>query len=338
MKTYLLKPETFFPKLKIQNSVELAQQLGLQDSRQLKALFRLSGINTKYSLYDFKEDKLNEKMLDICVGAINKLFETNNIVAKDIDGIIACYNTSDMQVPGLTSRLFEMIDFKHDIHNYPLFGLGCGSFLSAINLAQHLLLDETINNIIIVCCDVSTLCYPANSDASDLGQMMSIALFGDGAAATLVTKDGNLGDEKAEILDIQVATHFGTSMTMTNGTMHLDEMLLENISPYVVELVEALLANNNLDFDQIKHWVIHSGGKKILLGVKKLFNLSDSQMLPSMQSYRDYGNISAASVPTALNKLYSLGDTGYVKEDGDLGIILGFGSGFFLGASLVKYL
>lgn len=338
METYLLKPETCFPKLKIHNNIELAQKLGLQDSRQLKILFRLSGIDAKYSVYNFKENKLNEKMTDICSGAVNKLLETNNIDAKEIDGIIACHNTSDMQVPGLTSRLFEMIDFKHEIHNYPLFGLGCASFLGAINLAQRLLLDRTINNILIACCDVSTLCYTANSDVNDAGQMMTIALFGDGAAATLVTKNSNLKGAKAEILDTKVATHFSASMTVTNGTAHLDEMMLENISPYVSELVDSLLSNHNLGPDEIKHWVIHSGGKKILSGVQKLFNLSDCQMLPSMQSYRDYGNLSAVSVPSALNKLFSLCDTSYPKKSGDLGIILGFGSGFFLGASLVRYL
>ncbi len=312
--------------------------LGLEDSRKLRVLFKRSEINKKYSLYNFYNKTLNESMSDICYGAVSELFAKNNIDAKDIDCVIACYNSNDEQLPGLSSRLFERFDFKKEIQNYPLFGLGCGAFIGAINLSKRLLMDDSINNVLVICCEAQTQLYDKNIDPDNDSVLMGLTLFGDGASAAIVTRDASLGKDKQEVIDVKIATSFSNSMTMKNDIVYLDDMLLENISPHIYELVRNLLNENNIEISDVKHWVIHSGGKKILEGVKRLFNLTETQMYPSMQSYRDHGNVSCASVPIALNKLYALsGDGLYTKEHNDLGIILGFGSGFFLGASLVRY-
>lgn len=338
MKAYITKPELGFPKLEIRNDENMLNLLGLQDSRKLKILFRKSGIEKKFSAYDFKEKKVSEDMTEMCFSAIEKLFKNNNITAEDIDCIITCHNSTDQQLPGLSSRIFSKINFKKDIHSYPIFGLGCGAFVSAINLSKTLLRDDNIKNILVLCCETQTNIYLDNIDPDDNGKLMTLTIFGDGAAATLVTSNDLSNNNKIEVLDTKILTHYSNSMSMANNKVHLDEQLLENISPYIYELVSSLLEKNNLQKDDISHWIMHSGGKKILAGVKKLFDLSDEQMSPSVQIYNDYGNISCASVPAGLNRLYDLvEEEKYNKNPGDLGIILGFGSGFFLGASLVKY-
>ncbi|WP_187296310.1 3-oxoacyl-[acyl-carrier-protein] synthase III C-terminal domain-containing protein [Tepidibacter mesophilus] len=339
MQTYISKPEIGFPKSEIRNNTEMMNILGLQDSRKLKILFKKGGVNTKFSTYNFKENKSNEDMTKMCFESIEKLFINNKITAKDIDCIITCYNSTDQQLPGLSSRLFSEIDFNKNIHNYPIFGLGCGAFVSAIKLSNTLLKDENIKNILVVCCEAQTHMYFENSDPNDNGQLMSVTIFGDGASATLITKDSSFNCNKLQVIDTKVSTCYSNSMSMKNNIVHLDEKLLENISPHIYDLVSSLLEEHGLKKEDIDHWVMHSGGKKILAGVKKLFDLSDDQMLPSLQVYKNYGNISCASVPVGLNRLYTLSeDNKYMKNPGDLGIILGFGSGFFLGASLVKYL
>ncbi|MCT4508469.1 MAG: hypothetical protein N4A48_06860 [Tepidibacter sp.] len=339
MKTYISKPELGFPELEIQNNEEMMKFLGLQDSRKLKILFRKGGIDSKFSTYNFKENKSNEDMTKMCFKAIEKLFIKNKITAKDIDCIITCSNSVDQQLPGLSSRIFSEIAFNKDIHNYPIFGLGCGAFISAINLSNTLLKDDNINNILVVCCEAQTIKYLNNLDSDNNGQLMMLTLFGDGACATLITKDSSFDNSNLQVIDTKVSTHYSNSMSMKNEIVHLDEKLLENISPHIYELVSSLLEKHNLKKEDIKHWVMHSGGKKILAGVKKLFDLTDNQMQPSVQIYKEYGNISCASVPAGLNRLYTLSkENKYVKNSGDLGIVLGFGSGFFLGASLVKYL
>lgn len=339
MGTFLLKPETCFPRSEIFNDEDMMKILGLENSRKLRVLFKKSDINKKYSLYNFDKKTLNESMADICFGAISKLLKKNNIAEEDIDCVIACYNSNDEQLPGLSSRLFERFSFKKGIHNYPLFGLGCGAFIGAINLSKHLLLDDSIKNVLVVCCEAQTQLYDKNIDPDNDSVLMGLTLFGDGASAAIITRDSYLGKNKHEIIDVKVATSYSNSMSMKNDIVYLDDMLLENISPHIYELVRNLLNENNTEISEIKHWIIHSGGKKILEGVKRLFNLTETQMLPSIQSYRDHGNVSCASVPIALNKLYALSEDGlYEKEQNDLGVILGFGSGFFLGATLVRYL
>lgn len=339
MQTYIIKPELGFPKLEIHNDEKMMELLGLQDSRKLKILFRKGGVDKKFTTYDFKEKKINEDMTEMCFAAIEKLFLNNEITAKDIDCIITCYNSTDQQLPGLSSRLFSKIDFNKDIHSYPIFGLGCGAFIAAINLSKTLLKDENIKNILVICCEAQTNRFVENIDPNDNGKLMTLTIFGDGAAATLVTKDSSFNNSKVKMIDTKVSTYYSNSMTMANNKVHLDEKLLENISPHIYELVSSLLEEHNLEKKDIKHWVMHSGGKKILTGVKKLFDLNNAQMVPSLQIYRNHGNMSCASVPAGLNRLYTLTEEeNYIIEPGELGIILGFGSGFFLGASLVKYL
>ncbi|PAB59098.1 3-oxoacyl-[acyl-carrier-protein] synthase III C-terminal domain-containing protein [Anaeromicrobium sediminis] len=339
METYVIKPEVGFPELEIYNNEEMMDLLGLRDSRKLKVLFRKGGVSKKFTTFDFNEKKVNEAMTEMCFKSIEKLFKNNNISPQDIDCVITCCNSSDQQVPGLSSRLFSRIDFRKDIHNYPIYGLGCGAFLAAINMSKSLLKDENMKNVLVVCCEAQTNSFMDNIDPNNDGKLIGLTIFGDGAAAALVTKDDSFENNKIHVLDTQVLTHYSDSMTMTNSEVHIDEKLLEKISPHIQKLVTSLLEKHNIDKNEVKHWVMHSGGKKILAGVKKLFDLNDDQMKPSVEIYNTCGNMSCASVPAGLNRLYSLAEEeNYIKNSGELGIVLGFGSGFFLGVSLVRYL
>lgn len=338
MSIFVLEPTIALPNYEVSKVDALLDFLELEENRKLKILFRKSGIKKRHFFVNFDNEELNQTMMEVCLEASKKLFDNHEIDPKEVDCIITCFNSAEIQLPGLSSRLFKNIGFKKEISHYPLVGLGCGAFTGAVDLARKLLKSEDIRNVMVVCCESHSPFFKENLDLDDNGKLTALTIFGDGASAAIISKNDIEGKMAAEIIDTKVATHYSESMTMENNRAYLDKMLFKNITPHVNSLVNSLLEDNGLSTTQVNHWVMHSGGKKILNGVRDLFGLSDTQMAPSMQCYQEYGNLSCASVPIALNRLYTLNkQEKYTIESGDYGVILGFGSGFYLGANLVKF-
>lgn len=338
MSIYVLEPTIALPNHEVNKVDDLLKFLELKENRKLNILFRKSGIKKRHFFVNFDNEELNQTMMEVCLEASKKLFANYRIEPGDVDCIITCFNSAQIQLPGLSSRLFKTIGFKEEIPHYPLVGLGCGAFTGAVDLARKLLKSEDVHNVMIVCCEAHSPFFKENLDLDDNGKLTALTIFGDGASAAIISKDVMEAKTAAEIIDTKVATHYSESMTMVNNRAYLDKMLFKNIAPHVETLIKTLLKDNGMSINDVDHWVMHSGGKKILNGVKNLFGLSDIQMAPSIECYQEYGNLSCASVPIALNRLYSLNKQNKITiKPGDYGVILGFGSGFYLGANLVRF-
>jgi alkylresorcinol/alkylpyrone synthase len=296
------------------------------DKRKLKFLYRQGGIDTRYSVvpdyclpaaqwqfYPPTENlepfpKLEKRMkwyqqeaAPLSLQAINHCME--NFSGQKITHLITVSCTG-MSAPGLDLELLELLKLPATTFRTSVNFMGCYAAVHALKIADAFCKADKNANVLIVCIELCTLHFQKENTVDNITSSM---LFGDGAAAVLVT-----GDEEQEGLHID---HF-YSLVVQKGKQDMAWELssrgfLMTLSSYVSdvveenfnELVQGALTNAGLDKEAITHWCIHPGGKKILEAVHKGLGFTNGQLQHSYDILKDYGNMSSPTVLFVLQKI-----------------------------------
>ena len=296
------------------------------DKRKLKYLYKQGGIETRYSVipdyslpaaaWRFYTPSENlepfprlEKRLEwfqqfaakLSMDAIKECMEEYQ--SKKITHLITVSCTG-MSNPGLDLELIDMLDLPSTTSRTSVNFMGCYAAVHALKMADAFCKADKNANILIVCTELCTLHFQKEYTVDNITSSM---LFGDGAAAILVS--GNV-EEKGLNID-----HFYSTITPKGKPDMAWELsskgFLMTLSSYVAELVEenfCELTNNalraaNLSKEEITHWCIHPGGKKILEAVHKSLGFTNGQLQFSYEVLKDYGNMSSPTVMFVLEKM-----------------------------------
>lgn len=88
--------------------------------------------------------------------------------------------------------------------------------------------------------------------------------------------------------------------------------------------VDGFLSSHGLERAQIAHWVLHTGGPKVLTAFESTLELPQGALSRTWASLEQYGNLSSASVLFVLSELLESGDA----DPGDYGVLAAMGPGF----------
>lgn len=97
--------------------------------------------------------------------------------------------------------------------------------------------------------------------------------------------------------------------------------------------VQRLLDRNGITKQDIKHWVLHTGGGAVIDGAQKSLNLREDDVRHTRSVLRDYGNISSGSFIMSLERLH---EEDKIEQD-DLGVFIAMGPGATMEAALVRW-
>jgi alkylresorcinol/alkylpyrone synthase len=170
----------------------------------------------------------------------------------------------------------------------------------------------------------------------DLEMLTSFALFGDAAAAVVVSAAP--GAHGPELVDTYCAADFAAGqMSWTIGdagfVMGLSPRVPVTLRRNVAPAVERLLSPHGLTSRDVAHWIVHPGGPSVLEAIQGRLELSDEQMDPSWAILREHGNCSSATVLLILERLLRSGGT----RPGEWGVMMAFGPGLTLETCLLRF-
>jgi alkylresorcinol/alkylpyrone synthase len=216
---------------------------------------------------------------------------------NEIDAIIISTCTGYL-CPGLTSYVGERLGLRPDILTLDLVGQGCGAALPNLRTAEALLAANRCRHVLSVCVEV---CSAALYFDDDPGVLISACLFGDGAGAAVLSNTSN-GKRRVE-------WKASGSLLKPNDRDLLrfeqkDGMLRNILTPQVPRLAarhaETVLAEvlprGKVDRSEITGWVLHPGGRDVLLALRERLGLSAHHVRWSETVLREYGNLSSSSL------------------------------------------
>lgn len=316
------------------------------EARVLKALYRDSGIRHRFSVMDaFRTDSDLSRNWDSWSSSDRmKLYRQEAIPLgkRAVDGLLKeqphfqqpthliWVSCTGLMAPGPEILLALSLGLPPETRRMAVNFMGCHGFFHALRLAQGIVAQEPTARVVVVCVELCTLHFkPAQTE----DQLLSNALFGDGAAAI-----GISAASPNEALVCQEQVQFltpdgGNSMAWDLGEAGF-EMKLARSLPQLIEgsLHQALsLFSSDFSPHQLSHYVFHPGGKRILDSLQRGLNLPDSAMSASRKALAEVGNVSSAAVLFALQKFLD------AQPGPGHGLLLGVGPGITLEAARFLY-
>src|SRR5277367_2356888 len=201
--------------------------------------------------------------------------------------------------PSIDARLVNRMGLSMHIKRTPIFGLGCVAGAVGLSRAADYVLaypDQVAAVLSVELCSLTL----QQEDVS-VANINSSGLFGDGAAAVLVTGAERKADGP-EILDTRSVIYpnsehiLGWEISEKGFKMVLARELPEIVQEKLGPQVDAFLAANDLTRDDLDSWILHTGGPRVLEATATALGLSEADMAPSWDCLRRDGNLSSASV------------------------------------------
>jgi len=119
----------------------------------------------------------------------------------------------------------------------------------------------------------------------------------------------------------------------TKLSFYLDRNIPLVIGANVERPVNRLLGRHGLKRRQIDHWIVHSGGKKVINAIEYNLGLTDYDVRHTLSVLRDYGNLSSGSFLFSYKELYSEG----IAKKGDLAVAITMGPGTAIETALLAW-
>jgi 3-oxoacyl-[acyl-carrier-protein] synthase-3 len=328
--------KSFLPEGKLTNE-QLAAEFGDWHAGQI---FSKTGVAVRGVAAE------NETALDLGVAAARRLFDSGACAAEEIDFLLFCTQSPDYFTPTSACLMQDRLGLKTSCGAID-FNQGCSGYVYGLTLAKSLIEAGTASNVLFVTADTYTKFINRRDRAIR-------TLFGDGAAATLVSAVdadsemigplvlGTDGRGAKEIIvpagglrcpptaetAIEKEDDAGNWRSAENLYMNGADVFsfaLRTVPP----AIDQLMAKSGLTLDQIDFFVLHQANKFILE------RLRGKMKIPSEKFWIDLencGNTVSSTIPIALE--------GAIEQErikpGDRVALVGFGVGYSWGAALIR--
>ena len=222
----------------------------------------------------------------------------------DLDAIFFV-SVTGIASPSIDARLINRMNLRCDIKRNPIFGLGCVAGAAGIARASDYVRGFRDQVAVLISVELCSLTWQ-RGDLS-VPNLISSGLFGDGAAAVIIT-----GSERAaagpEVIASASSFYRGTEYVMgwdiseEGFKIVLSTEVPDMVRKHLGRDVDAFLAEHGLERSDIKSWIMHTGGPKVLEATGEALGLTNGALDVSWESLRRVGNLSSTSVLLVLEE------------------------------------
>lgn len=303
--------------------------------RKVVKIFEGAAVDRRYSIMDpaevFSATSFEDKN-NIYIREVKKLGREVLLKAlgkaewepESIDYIITVSCTGIM-IPSLDAYLINDLKMRQDVVRLPVTEMGCAAGISGIIYAQNFLKANKGKRAAVIAVESPTATFQLEDYS--MANMVSAAIFGDGAACALLSSEEEaegpaiIGEDMYHFFN---ATHLmGFDLTNDGLRMILDPAVPQTISDHFEDIIHPFLKKNNSSIEKVDHLIFHPGGKKIVQTVEDLFGNLGKNINDTKEVLRLYGNMSSATVLYVLERFMEK-----PIERGAQGLMLSFGPGF----------
>lgn len=305
-----------------------AYQPEAEDRRKISLLYERCGIDARYSVMpDFSsslEDRTffpktldmqpfpdlekrlalyQEEATKLSVAAIMDCLPPGFDIKK-----ITCLITvscTGMSAPGLDISVMQALQLSTSIQRSSVNFMGCYAAIHALKMADHICRGNNNENVLIVCTELCTIHFQKDCEMDSIASGL---LFGDGAAAVLVSGNDHLpGAIRMNSFYSEVALQGVNDMAWhlsgRGFLMHLSAYIPQLLQAGISSLLSSALKAGGMEKKEITRWAIHPGGKKILDSIRKELGLENDDLGYSYEVLRNYGNMSSPTVLFVLKEM-----------------------------------
>jgi polyketide synthase Type III len=280
--------------------------------------------------------------VDMGLRAIDKCLKNAGATVADI-AHLCCVTSTGFLTPGLSALLIREMGIRPHCGRVDVVGMGCNAGLNALGVTAAWSAAHPGQFAIMLCSEACSAAYVFDST---MRTAVVNSLFGDGAAAICLVS-GDPAECPLPAADgpriLSFASHI---ITDALGAMRYDwdsaqgkfSFFLDPDIPYVVgahaeQVIDRLLSDAGLRRGDISHWLVHSGGKKVIDAVRVNLGLTRHDVRHTTDVLRDYGNLSSGSFLFSYERLLQES----VARPDDYGVLMTMGPGSTIEAALIRW-
>jgi polyketide synthase Type III len=267
--------------------------------------------------------------------AILDCVQSAGTTVRDVDFLAVCTCTGYV-CPDVGSRLVDHMGFRHNLQRAPIIGLGCAGALPALQRAADFIRAHPGRQALVLAVEICSACYYIDDS---LETVVGNAICADGAAAFLLAAGQQSNHRYPHMVDFE--TFIDPEQIEEVGLQHrngklrivLGTSIQHRAGPMIESALQPLLLRHGLGKSDIRFWVVHPGGRKVIDNVQKHFSMSDAQVRFSRTVLRNFGNMSSPTVMFVLNEVVRSGD----PRPGDWGVMIALGPGMAAEVALLRW-
>lgn len=301
---------------------------GEPEKRKLRFLYHQSGIGQRYSVLSDYSRPLPEwkfypqtENLDPFPSLEQRMaVYTKQAPLLSVDAIRNCLDgvlhhreithlitvsCTGMSAPGLDVQVMELLDLNKNIVHTSVNFMGCYAAIHALKLADAFCKADGAAKVLVVCTELCTLHFQREATMDNIASSL---LFADGAAAVLVLPQNSnrqgvsLKGFYSEVLP-NGKRDMAWELSSSGFLMTLSGYVPDLIEQDFLAVVERSLQHSAWEREDVSHWCIHPGGKRILEAIERSVGLERTQLEASYQVLQQYGNMSSATILFVLQKI-----------------------------------
>jgi alkylresorcinol/alkylpyrone synthase len=283
------------------------------DFARMMPVFGNSGIARRYSVrpYDWfrREQGWPERSAAFIEGACRlfgqaagEALEKAALTAREIDTIVTVSSTG-VATPSIEARTMHDLGFRDDVKRVPVFGLGCAGGVSGLSLAARLARADPGSNVLLVVIELCTLAF--RPDEMSKSNIIATALFGDGAAACVLSTRGQAHGEiehAGEHTWPETTDVMGWRLDAQGFGAIFSRSIPDLVGAELRPAADRFLKRHGLTLDDAALRCFHPGGAKVIDAIERAFEMGQGALASERQVLGDFGNMSAPTVLFVLDR------------------------------------
>ncbi|HTD99621.1 MAG TPA: 3-oxoacyl-[acyl-carrier-protein] synthase III C-terminal domain-containing protein [Mucilaginibacter sp.] len=283
--------------------------------------------------FEERNDEYLKMALTWSVKAIEDCIAKANVNKEDITDLLFV-STTGLATPSMDALIINEMRLNPHINRMPIFGLGCAGGVSAMAKANALAKANPDAVVVLVAVELCSLTLLRNDYSKS--NFIGSSLFSDGIAACVIKGDNFTGDDRVKYQASSSKLYYDSLEVMgwdfkdTGFKVLFSKDIPTFINEHVKEDIDNFLAGQGLSLSDIKNFIFHPGGKKVLDAYADALGMEGDFLQKTRSVMNNYGNMSSVTVLYVLDCFMSDG-----FEDG-YGLMMAMGPGFSSEMVLLK--
>jgi alkylresorcinol/alkylpyrone synthase len=320
---------------------ELLRLAGYRDARR-RGFFEASEVAGRHLFIDRERfrpdetvDELNDRFrrgaLELSERAARATLARAGWAPEQVD-FLATTTCTGRLTPSLDAHLVARLGCRSDVQRVHVGDTGCASALVALQQAWNHLQAFPGHRALVLAVEICSAAYFLDDR---LESAVAHAIFADGAGAVALAADGD-GPAVLAHRTLFRSEHLGAmGFDYLGGRPRV--ILSKDVrrigGSMMAEMARALLELQGLKREDVRYWVLHSAGRRVLDRAHALLELDASALAHARAVLREYGNMSSATILFVLERALRL----EAPVPGEWGVLIGLGPGFAAEGALLRW-